>query len=167
MIAIHVEAFDGFFLGLTMPIFPSVGHRPAVSGHLRQPLSSMGTPLSIRQTRAGRQSDALDNNDPDRECPVKDIYAAWTMRDRMSRWLGEVEADIRPGCRYRFASDARGGKTFVYTPEYLVLEPGRGRVGPPTPSYSIASSIMPNSTTCVRMYSNTRGRRIQGAFGLT
>ena len=57
--------------------------------------------------------------------PVRDVYAAWTVPDRMSRWLGKVEADVRPGGRYRFESDAGDGKTFVFTGEYLDLEPGR------------------------------------------
>ena len=56
--------------------------------------------------------------------PVDAVYAAWTEPDRMARWVGEVEADVRPGGRYRFESDAGDGNTFVFTGEYLALEPG-------------------------------------------
>ena len=72
---------------------------------------------------------------------ARDVYTAWTVSDQISRWLGKVEADVRPGGRYRFESDSREGKTFVFTGEYLVLEPGRrvvqsflaGEADTPTP----------------------------------
>lgn len=57
--------------------------------------------------------------------PARAVYAAWTVPDPMSRWLGKVEADVRPGGRYKFESDAGDGKTFVFTGEYLDLEPDR------------------------------------------
>lgn len=56
--------------------------------------------------------------------PANAIYAAWTVPDQMGRWLGKVEADVRLGGRYRYESNAGEGKTFIYTGEYLVLEPG-------------------------------------------
>jgi uncharacterized protein YndB with AHSA1/START domain len=60
---------------------------------------------------------------------------------RMARWAGMVEADVRPGGRYRFESDAGDGKTFVFAGEYLALEPGHsvkqaflaGEAGTPSP----------------------------------
>ncbi|MES2788837.1 MAG: SRPBCC domain-containing protein [Planctomycetota bacterium] len=53
-----------------------------------------------------------------------DIYAAWTDPQKMERWLGQVSADVRLGGGYRFDSPAPGGKTYVYTGKYLVLEDG-------------------------------------------
>ncbi|MDP1796218.1 MAG: SRPBCC domain-containing protein [Planctomycetaceae bacterium] len=54
-----------------------------------------------------------------------DIYAAWIDLPRMARWLGKVTADVRVGGRYHFESPAEGGKTYVYTGEYLAIEDGR------------------------------------------
>lgn len=53
------------------------------------------------------------------------VYSAWTNPKAKERWLGKVSTNIRAGGRYRFESKAEGGRTYIYTGEYLALEPTR------------------------------------------
>lgn len=54
----------------------------------------------------------------------KELYAAWTEPELMRRWMARtVEADVRPGGRYRMEVDQPGGAVHVFTGEYLELEP--------------------------------------------
>src|SRR5688572_10111702 len=52
------------------------------------------------------------------------LYAAWTDLETMRGWMGsKVEADVRPGGRYRREAETAEGALFVHFGEYQVLEP--------------------------------------------
>jgi len=54
------------------------------------------------------------------------LYAAWTDRAAMERWMGKVtHAEPFIGGRYRIEHDAGNGQVYVHKGEYRVLEPGR------------------------------------------
>ena len=54
------------------------------------------------------------------------LYAAWTDRAAMERWMGKVVQVVpRIGGRYRIEHDAGNGQVYVHKGEYRVLEPGR------------------------------------------
>jgi len=55
----------------------------------------------------------------------RDVYAGWTDPARMERWMGRVSADVRVGGAYRYEIPAEGGKTYIHSGEYLILEDGR------------------------------------------
>jgi uncharacterized protein YndB with AHSA1/START domain len=56
----------------------------------------------------------------------EELYAAWTDRGEMARWMGKVvEASGKVGGRYRIEHDAGNGQIYVHKGEYRVLEPGR------------------------------------------
>jgi uncharacterized protein YndB with AHSA1/START domain len=51
-------------------------------------------------------------------------YAAYTQPERMREWMGEVEADVRAGGRYRIRV-VEGGAVYVHSGMYDLLEPPR------------------------------------------
>lgn len=53
------------------------------------------------------------------------LYAAWTEPASMNRWFGRVDADVRPGGRFRVESDGDDGELFAHVGKYLALEPDR------------------------------------------
>jgi uncharacterized protein YndB with AHSA1/START domain len=56
--------------------------------------------------------------------PFDAVYAAYTQPDKMRGWMGEVEADVRVGGRYRIRV-ADGAATYVHQGAYELLEPDR------------------------------------------
>jgi uncharacterized protein YndB with AHSA1/START domain len=56
--------------------------------------------------------------------PLEMVYAAFTQPDRMRGWMGEVEADVRVGGRYRIRL-RHDGSTYVHQGVYELLEPPR------------------------------------------
>lgn len=57
---------------------------------------------------------------------VEEVYAAWTDSAIMRRWLATVvDADVRPGGRYRIENHEADGTVNAFTGEFLALEPGR------------------------------------------
>jgi uncharacterized protein YndB with AHSA1/START domain len=57
--------------------------------------------------------------------PLDAVYAAYTKPDRMRGWMGEVEADVRVGGRYRIRVQGDDGSTYVHQGVYELLEPPR------------------------------------------
>jgi uncharacterized protein YndB with AHSA1/START domain len=53
------------------------------------------------------------------------LYAAWTEPTVMNRWFGRVDADVRPGGRFRVESDGDNGEVLAHVGQYLALEPDR------------------------------------------
>lgn len=53
------------------------------------------------------------------------LYAAWTRPGIMNRWFGRVEADVRPGGRYRIESDGDAGEVYVHSGRFLAFEQNR------------------------------------------
>ena len=57
--------------------------------------------------------------------PLDAVYAAFTQPGRMRGWMGEVDADVRVGGRYRIRLRDDDGSTYVHQGVYELLEPPR------------------------------------------
>ena len=53
------------------------------------------------------------------------LYVAWTDPGIMRLWFGRVEADVRPGGRYRVETDGDEGEVYAHAGTYLALEKDR------------------------------------------
>jgi uncharacterized protein YndB with AHSA1/START domain len=66
------------------------------------------------------------------KAPPTEVYAAWTLPERMARWWGpdagpvlSAEADVRPGGRFRVVFRTLDGEEHDSRGVYREVEPGR------------------------------------------